>query len=181
MSIKKSKYTNRLEQLLYLGKEIKYLRAKGIKESLIKVEEEKAALENYIENIKSEEKRELFESAYFKRINGIFVEEAARTMRNRYMEKNPLSNPYDAKEVEFAKQMILELVNQQTKNPGKRQVKKDFDNNQIEKYISELDDSRCRIILRYYLIDNKSDSEIGNNVDLARTSVLRMLKNYLCN
>lgn len=178
---KKSKYTNRLEQLLYLDKEIKYLRAKGIKESLIKVEEEKAVLENYIKNIKEEEKRELFEFAYFKCKKGIFVYEADRKMRNRYMQKNPLNNIYDAKEVKIAKQMILKLVKQQTKNSDKQKVKKEFDSHQIEKYISELDDSRCRIILRYYLIDNISVSEIGNKVDLARSSVLRMLKNYLCN
>ena len=54
---KKSKYNNRLEQLWSLDKEIKYLRVKGIKESLKKVEEEKAYLENYIKNIKEEKQR----------------------------------------------------------------------------------------------------------------------------
>lgn len=174
---KNSKRKNRLEQLLYLGKEIKHLKTNGITESLQMVEREKAILEEYIRNIKDTELRELFEDAYFKQKDRVFDGDDYSKRKNRYLKNNPLKNIYNSEKFDIAKQKLKELVNQKRNRDGAKQVS----NNQIEKYISLLDDSRCRMILRYYLICDEPDRKIRKKVGYSKnTSIFPSLEKYFC-
>lgn len=101
---KNSKRRNRLEQLLYLDIEIKQLQANGTTESLLIVKREKILLEEYIQNIKNTELRELFEDAYIKNKVKVFNGYDYIKRKNRYLNKHPLKNIYDSKKVDIAKQ-----------------------------------------------------------------------------
>lgn len=175
---KNSKRKNRLEQLLYLDIEIKHLQANGTTESLLIVKREKILLEEYIQNIKNTELRELFEESYLKHKVNIFSGDDYSKRKNRYLNKHPLKNIYNSKKVDIAKQKLMELVNQKRN----RSYIKQMNNNQIEKFISELDDSRYRMILRYYLICDKPDRKIRKIVGYSEnTSVFPPLEKYFCN
>lgn len=175
---KNSKRKNRLEQLLYLDKEIKHLKATGITASLQIVESEKEILEEYIRNVKDLELKELLEDAYFNNRARIFANEDYSKRKNRYLKKHPLKNIYNPEQVDIAKQKLKELVNQKRN----RNVYKQINKNQIENYISALDDSRYRMILRYYLIYDKPDREIRKKVGYSEnTSIFPPLEKYFCN
>lgn len=175
---KNSKRKNRLEQLLYLNKEIKHLKANGKTGSLQLVEREKKILEEYIRNIKDTELRELLEDAYFSNRVRVFADESCSKKKNRYLNKHPLKNIYDSEKVYKAKKILKELVNQKRNRNGYKQM----NNNQIENYISALDDSRYRMILRYYLICDKPDREIRKKVGYSEnSSIFPPLEKYFCN
>ncbi|WP_336637304.1 hypothetical protein [Lysinibacillus fusiformis] len=178
-----SKWKNRLEQLLYLHIEIKYLKEKGLTESLKKVQKEKALLEKYIKSIDDVVVRELLEEAYLNpNSTGVFKDDSLRGEKNGWLREHPLENLYDLEEVKVAKQILKKLVKQQKSKRGKQREIKELDNDRIEKYISVLDNSLCRMILRDYLICNESDRKIRTKVGYSEnTSIFIPLKSYFRN
>lgn len=172
---KNSKRKNRLEQLLHLDKEMKHLKVYGISDSLQIVEKETEILKEYIRNIEDTELRELFEDAYLKKKDRVFDADDYSKRKNRILKKSPLKNIYNSAKVDFSKNKLKVLVKQKRNRGGEKQIS-DY---QIEKYISALDDSRYRMILRYYLIHNESDRKIRIKVGYSKnTSIFPPLEKY---
>jgi len=172
--------TKRLEQLPYLREEAKYLFKKKNTIALDRVKNEIKELEDYINSIESIHAyaHNLAKQAYIDGKTGVFKYVSDAKMKQRYIKQPLLSNLYDIRKINLAKQKLLSIFKKQkTIKSKKLPLNIEETHEQIEAYILELDDSFTRLALRYYLIDKKSNAQI--NKIISNSSTLKKLNIYL--
>lgn len=178
---KKSKYSNRAMQQLNLNKEKKELVKrknllpenspvrKIIEESIVKIENEIQFFGYYVKQVDDCILRDWLNNVYINKTINLINDTNERRAFQDYRKDNPINNPYNPQQVEQAKKILCKaLIN-----------KEYYSELDLEKAISNLDDSECRVIARLRLIQNKNGSEIDRLLFFSHGSSVRKLKNFL--